>query len=72
MSDFEQTKRTIGGRSVMITSWYDESRKSWRASAPAYSYLASLITANPTACSSRHAAVERLSGLLTSYFNNQR
>ena len=70
MSEFEQMKQQVGGRSILITSWYDDSKQNWRASAPAYSYLASLITVNPATCGSRKAAVERLSGVLAAHFNS--
>jgi hypothetical protein len=70
MLDFERTKQTVGGRSIMMTSWYDESQQTWRASAPAYAHLGTLFAAAHGNCTSRSAAVERLSRLLANHFED--
>ncbi len=64
MSEFERTKENVGGRSVMMTSWYDDSRQVWRASAPAYAHIASVIENATTNCDTRQAAVARVRSLL--------
>ncbi|HZO90824.1 MAG TPA: hypothetical protein VFB38_21030 [Chthonomonadaceae bacterium] len=69
MSEFERTKQEVSGRSILITSWYDDHAQSWRASAPAYAYLSSLRTTLPVVSPSRKVAVQRLSDLLATHFN---
>lgn len=54
----------------MVTSWFDDSAGSWRASAPAYAHLGSILSAARDACASRNAAVERLSRVLANYFES--
>ena len=70
MQEFERTKQTVGGRSILLTSWYDEGRQTWRASAPAYAHLGTLFAAAHGDCPSRSAAVERLSRLLARHFED--
>ena len=67
-SDFEQTKRDLSGRSILITSWYDEQKKNWRASAPGYSHVRALSSADRRLCASRTAAIEQVVSLLITYF----
>ena len=69
-SEFEQTKRDLSGRSIVITSWYDEQKKNWRASAPGYSYIRSVgsPTDKGTAYPTRKSAIDRVVSLLTSHF----
>ncbi len=38
-SEFERTSKELGGRHIVVTSWYDDSRQVWRASAPQYASL---------------------------------
>jgi len=38
-SEFERTSKEVSGRHVVITSWFDDSRQVWRASAPQYASL---------------------------------
>jgi len=71
MSEFERCKEQVGGRSVVITSWYDENTKTWRASAPSYSHLCS-SEIDPKACPSRKAAITRIVGLLAANFSSGR
>ena len=68
MSEFERIKRTVGDRSIIMTSWYDDSKQSWRASAPAYAHLGSLLDRARGEWSSRNAALDGLSVLLSSHF----
>ena len=61
--EFEQTKRELSGRSILITSWFDGN--DWRASAPGYSYLAALGHSDArSACSTRKAAIDQIVSLL--------
>ena len=70
-SEFEQTKRDLGGRSIVITSWYDDSKKNWRASAPGYSHIHSVGSAvdKGTAYPTRKSAIDRVVSLLTTHFS---
>ncbi len=68
MSEFERVKQTVGGRSIMVTSWFDETQQTWRASAPAYAHLGALLATAREDFSSRNAAVERLSNVLARHF----
>ena len=62
--EFEQTKRELSGKSILITSWFDGN--DWRASAPAYSHLAALAySADRSACATRKAAIDQIISLLT-------
>jgi len=69
MADFERTTVMVGGRSVIMTSWFDETKQSWRASAPSYTHLGNLIEQTSTGhYASRQAAVARLSHALAAHF----
>ena len=63
----EGPKEQIANRSVLITSWFDESEKSWRASAPSYSHLCT-TSGISAAYTSRKAAIARIVSLLTASF----
>ena len=67
-TEFEQTKRDCSGRSILITSWYDEQKKNWRASAPGYSHVRTLSSPEQGLCASRKAAIDRIVSLLTTHF----
>jgi hypothetical protein len=61
--EFEQTKRELSGRSILITSWFDG--HDWRASAPGYSHLAALGQSDArSACGTRKAAIDQIVSLL--------
>ena len=70
--DFEQTKREFSGRSILVTSWYDEQKLNWRASAPGYSHVQTLFSADQEMCSSRKEAIDQVVGLLTTHFAEER
>ena len=72
--DFEQTKRDVGGRSILITSWFDDQKKNWRASAPSYAHLATILspTERGTTDPTRTAAIDRVLRLLTAHFAGDR
>ena len=63
MSQFERSHQTIQGRMVVITSWFDDTQRTWRASAPAYIHLAMPVE-DIGAHNSRKEAIERLSHAL--------
>jgi len=63
MSQFERSQQTIQGRMVVITSWFDDTRRTWRASAPAYVHLA-MPGEDHGVHSSRKEAIGRLSHVL--------
>jgi hypothetical protein len=71
-TEFERAKYDVGGRSVMITSWYDDRQEVWRASAPAY---ASALPARPDdnpPLDSRTAAIGQVIERLLNHFDNGR
>ncbi len=68
MTDFERTKQQVGRHDVMVTSWYDDARKSWEASAPAYAHLLSSNRDRKPGSSSRKAAIDRITSILSEYF----
>ncbi len=71
-TEFEQTKRDMSGRSIVITSWYDEQKKNWRASAPGYSHIHAVGSPvdKGTAYPTRKSAIDRVVSLLTTHFAN--
>lgn len=71
MAEFERARCTVGRRTLTITSWFDESQQTWRASAPAYAHLSDLLHRAQVSCVSRKAAIENLSSVLGSYFATQ-
>ena len=66
--DFEQTKRELSGRSILVTSWYDEQEKNWRASVPRYSHVRALQSVDQESCSTRSAAIDQVIDLLKPHF----
>jgi hypothetical protein len=68
MSEFERCKQTVGSRTILITSWFDESHQTWRANAPDYAHLSELLASSRVECFSRKAAVDRLSHVLAEHF----
>lgn len=71
-TEFERTKQEICGRAVTITSWYDDNKRTWRASAPAYSHLRTRTSAEPNEFASRSAAIHQIIAILTAHFNHAR
>jgi hypothetical protein len=67
--DFERAKYDVSGHSVLITSWYDDRRETWHASAPAYaSALPSRAEDHPPP-DSRAAAIDQVIGCLLNHFD---
>lgn len=68
ITDFERCKEKIGARTIMLTSWFDDARQTWRASAPAYAYLSIIVGTERIHCDSRKAAIAHLQSVLNTYF----
>lgn len=68
--EFERSKERIGPHSIMVTSWYDDQRKTWRASAPAYAYLHTTLQAADAIFRSRKEAVANITGLLAKHLGD--
>jgi len=41
MQEFERARLDVAGQVVTITSWYEDDKRRWRASAPAFNHLLS-------------------------------
>ena len=67
-TDFEKTKCQLGGHSILITSWYDDQKGNWHASAPSYAHLRVLSPDNRGSCGSRKAAIDQIMDLLARHF----
>ena len=67
-SEFEQTKRDVNGRSVMITSWFDGPKNGWRASAPSYANVGGGPAGNRDTCRTRQAAIDQVVHTLVRHF----
>jgi hypothetical protein len=72
MTEFQQIRQQVGGRTIAIDSWYDAGRGTWRACAPAFSYLYyARPSSAPLRFASRVEAVERLVSLLNEHFSGR-
>jgi hypothetical protein len=60
ITDFERCRRTIGRREVTITSWIDERKQLWSASAPAFIHVLAGSEAMAGGAASRAQAIERI------------
>ncbi len=67
-TDFERSKEVVCGRSVMITSWYDDVTHSWRAGAPTYPFVSTSLVHDESVYSSRKSAIDRTVSLLMNRF----
>jgi len=72
MADFERSKQDVRGRSILITSWFDDTAHTWRASAPAYVHLLPHGDEAQTGRPSRKAAIDRILAALSSQFDHMR
>jgi len=63
-SEFERTSKEVGGRHVVITSWYDDTKQAWRASAPQYASLRSVEHVTDLDHPSRNEALTHLCKVL--------
>ena len=66
--EFERTKQTVCGRSVMITSWFDDEENTWRSSAPTYGFISTALSDDSSKHSSRRSAIDRTVALLNNRF----
>ncbi|MGC8666711.1 MAG: hypothetical protein ACP5VE_01160 [Chthonomonadales bacterium] len=72
IADFERSKQEVRGRSILITSWFDDATHTWRASAPAYVHLLPHGDDNLTGRPSRKAAIDRILATLSNQFDHMR
>jgi len=70
-SEFERFKQDVRGRSVTITSWYDDRKQTWSGSAPAYAHLFSAAPASG-GFASRKAAITHVLDVLARHFDGLR
>ena len=63
-SEFERTSKEISGRHIVMTSWFDEGRQVWRASAPAYASLSAVEEEAGLSYPSRNEALTHLCRVL--------
>jgi regulator of sigma D len=63
-SEFERTSKEVGGRHIVITSWFDETRQVWRASAPQYASLSGVEQEADLDYPSRNEALTHLCRVL--------
>lgn len=63
--EFERLRVEIGGRGIIVTSWFDAGKQVWRANAPALLHL--LGDAHPDTMSgaTRQKAISAMEGVLT-------
>ncbi len=64
VTEFDRSRETVGGRSVTITSWYDDQAKGWRAGAPEYVHLLPASGGDHEGSSTRQQAVAKLAQVL--------
>ena len=69
MSEFERNKQTFDGYTVLVTSWFDETKQSWRASAPRYTFVAGVSEISQTHYDSRPQAIEAVVTVLRLHFH---
>jgi hypothetical protein len=63
-SEFERTSKEVGGRHIVVTSWFDEARQIWRASAPQYASLTGVEQEADLSYPSRNEALTHLCRVL--------
>ncbi len=63
-TEFDRSRETVCGRSITITSWYDDEAEGWRAGAPEYVHLLTVSSSPPLASSTRQQAVSRVAQIL--------
>jgi hypothetical protein len=67
MSEFERGRHTVHGRLITVTSWYDDGKETWRASAPVFAHLSGLIASGRGQFGSRTQAVDALTTVIAKY-----
>ncbi|MCX6361307.1 MAG: hypothetical protein NT029_16000 [Armatimonadetes bacterium] len=66
--EFQRSKQAVSGRTILVTSWYDEHTLSYKASAPEYARLLNRDGLPGDGCLSRSAAVGLVVNALDEYF----
>jgi hypothetical protein len=69
MSGFDRQKQVVGNRAIMVTSWYDDVKQTWRASAPGYAHLAVVTGTADKRCENRKQAVDEVVTVLVRYLS---
>jgi len=64
MSQFERTNQTFDRCTVLVTSWFDETKQNWRASAPRYTFVEEVAEAAQIPYESRREAIEAVVTIL--------
>jgi hypothetical protein len=65
MHEFERARLDVAGRSVTITSWYEQDKHRWRASAPAFGHLLNNDgEGDPITGTTREKAIQAVRGRL--------
>lgn len=60
MSEFDRSQHTVGDRTVLVTSWFDDTQQTWRANAPHYNHLVGITSANQARYEDRRQAINAL------------
>ncbi len=68
MTEFDRTKQTVGNHTVLVTSWFDDAKQTWRASAPAYGFLDEITRTSQVRCANRRQAIDAVIAVLTRHF----
>lgn len=69
--EFERLRLDIAGRGVIVTSWFDSSKKTWRANAPALLHLLGEISPDIMVGATREKAIQAVAGLLSRALSEQ-
>ena len=69
--EFERLRLEIAGRGVIVTSWFDSSKQTWRANAPALLHLLGDISPDAMAGATREKAIQAVAGLLSRELSGQ-
>lgn len=65
MSEFDRSQHTVGDRTVLVTSWFDDTLQTWRANAPHYNHLEGITNANQARYEDRRQAIHALITVLS-------
>lgn len=70
MSDFDRSQHTVGDRTVLVTSWFDDTLQTWRASAPRYVHVEGITSANLGHYENRNQAINAILSVLNRNLNS--
>ena len=68
MSQFERTNQTFDRYTVLVTSWFDDTKQTWRASAPRYTFVEGVTETSLVHYESRNQAIEAIVTVLQHHF----